>query len=350
MAETTTMTDADARRALALELSRFDCRVAQPDDPPLFTRSPKPSMQARHWSSADLARLLAKIGSSLKLEGAGPRRTLRLTNPGLAFGTTPTLWCSIQVILPDEVATCHRHTASALRFVMKGTGARTTVEGERYEMNEGDLVLTPSGTWHDHEHLGQEPMIWLDVLDISLVRALDATFFDPGEQDLQSLALQPERSVRSFGSGLLRPPAAQADPGASPLLVYPWARAELALLDAAGLAPDPYDDTLLEYQNPLNGAPALPTIGTAIQRLRPGFRGVAHRHTGSVVYYVVRGRGITTVEDERFIWGPGDFIALPAWASHRIENASFHDDAVLFQVNDIPVLKALGLYREAPAD
>lgn len=344
----TTMTDADARRALAQELSRFDCRVAQPDDPPLFTRFPKPAMKALHWRSADLTRLLAKIGSSLKLEGAGPRRTLRLTNPGLMFGTTPTIWCSIQYILPNEVATCHRHTATALRFIMEGTGARTTVEGERYEMNKGDLVLTPSSTWHDHEHLGEEPMVWLDVLDISLVRALDATFFDPGDQDLQSLAAQPERSVRSFGSGLMRPAAAQAVSGASPLLVYPWARAETALLEAAGLEPDMFDDTLLEYQNPLNGASALPTIGTAIQRLRPGFKGAIHRHTGSVVYYIVRGNGVTTIEDERFAWGPGDFIALPAWAAHRIENASDHEDAVLFQVNDIPVLKTLGLYREAP--
>jgi gentisate 1,2-dioxygenase len=56
---------------------------------------------------------------------------------------------------------------------MQGNGADTIVDCEQYAMNEGDLVLTPSWTCHDHEHKGAEPMIWLDVLDISLVRSLD---------------------------------------------------------------------------------------------------------------------------------------------------------------------------------
>jgi hypothetical protein len=51
---------------------------------------------------------------------------------------------------------------------------------------------------------------------------------------------------------------------------YTWSRAQEVLSQVVGLDPDPFDDTLLEYQNPLTGGPALPTIGTAIQTLRPG--------------------------------------------------------------------------------
>src|ERR1700730_14208442 len=111
------MSDAEARRALSEELARFDVRVAQPDDIPLFTRDPRATMQPRHWRAADLEVLLDKIGAKLTLEAGGQRRTLRLTNPGLSYGTTPTLWVSIQYILPGEIATAHRHTASALRFI-----------------------------------------------------------------------------------------------------------------------------------------------------------------------------------------------------------------------------------------
>ena len=343
------MSDARQRQELAEELAQCGVRVAQPDDPPLFTREPKSSMRPYHWKAADLSRLLEKIGASLKLEQGGQRRTLRLTNPGLPYGTTPTFWASIQYILPGEVASAHRHAATALRFIMEGSGADTIVDGEQYIINEGDLVLTPSWTWHDHEHKGAKPMVWLDVLDISLVRSLHATFFEPSDAPRQNVNTISDKSYREFGSGLLRPMHEKRSDGPSPVLAYAWGRAEEALRQAAGLDPDPFDDTLLEYQNPLTGGPALPTIGTAIQRLRPGAVCRPHRHTGSAVYYVVRGDGTTEIEDKTYEWAKGDFFALPPWAVHAHRNRSKTADAILFQVNDIPVLKALGLYREQAA-
>jgi gentisate 1,2-dioxygenase len=343
------MTDAGERAALADELAAFNTRVAQPNDPPLFTKDPSSTMKACHWKAADISNLLDKIGAKLKLEAGGQRRTLRLTNPGLPYGTTPTFWVSIQYILPGEVATAHRHAASALRFIMQGKGADTTVDGEQYVINEGDLVLTPNWTWHDHEHKGDEPMVWIDVLDISLVRSLHATFFEGAEKPRQSVASTPDRSFREYGSGIMRPIHRPTPGKASPLLAYPKERAEEALWQAAGLEGDPYDDVILEYQNPLTGEPALPTIGTRLQMLRPSSHTKAHRHTGSVVYYVVRGEGATIIDGQRFDWGTGDFLALPPWAVHEHLNRSATDEAVLFQVNDIPALEKLGLYREQPA-
>jgi gentisate 1,2-dioxygenase len=345
------MSDADARRGIDQDLARFNCRVHQPDDLPLFTREPKSSMQPLHWRWSDLVPLLDRIGERLKLEAGGNRRTLRLTNPGLPYGTTPTFWASIQVILPGEVATAHRHTATALRFIMQGNGAFTTVDGEQYPMDEGDFVITPSWTWHDHVHRGNEPMIWLDVLDISLVRAMHATFFEGSPVDLQPVSECPRSSLQQFGSGIMRPVRPKMHNQINPLLVYPAQQAQAALAAAAELPPDPYCGTQLEYQNPLTGGPALPTIGTRLQRLRPNSRCLRQRHTGSVVNYVISGSGTTIVEGQRFDWQAGDFIAIPPWSWYEHANAS-QEAATLFQVNDIPAMQGLGLYREelAPAE
>src|SRR6516164_6469059 len=231
------MSDARERQELADELAKYGVRVAQPDDPPLFTKEPKSTMQPYHWKAVDLARLLEKIGASLKLEQGGQRRTLRLTNPGLPYGTTPTFWASIQYILPGEIASAHRHAATALRFIMEGSGADTIVDGEQYIINEGDLVLTPSWTWHDHEHRGSKPMIWLDVLDISLVRSLHATFFEGSSAPRQNVNRVSDRSYREFGSGLLRPMHEKRSGGPSPVLAYTWPKAQEALSQALGLDP-----------------------------------------------------------------------------------------------------------------
>ena len=345
MSDTSTLGEADARRALKADLERFDCRVHQSDDPPLFTREPRPDMRSMHWRGRDLMPLLDRLGREVDLGAGGPRRTLRLHNPGLPYGTTHTFWASIQVILPGEVATAHRHSANAFRFIMHGHGASTTVDGECYPMNEGDLVLTPAWTWHDHVHRGSEPMIWLDVLDISLMRSLRATFFEPYDADTQAIDAVPDRTLRQFGSGLMRPPGASAAAGANPMLAYSAGMAASALEQAAGLAPDPFDDVVLEYRNPVDGGPAMRTLGMRLSTLRAGFRGRARRQTGSQLFYVVRGEGTTTVGEERFEWAAGDFIAVApwAWVAHANTGAG---DALLFQVSDVPAHQALGYFCE----
>lgn len=344
MGEQHVMPDEAARRALREDLARFHCRVHQPDDPPLFTRTPQSAMQTVHWKWSDLQPLLERLGRQLTLEPGGNRRTLRLHNPGLPYGTTHTFWASIQVILPGEIASNHRHTANAFRFIMKGGGATTTVDGQRYTMNEGDLVLTPSMCWHDHEYHGHEPMIWLDVLDISLMRSMHATFFEPGAELQQAVDEVPDSSWRRWGSGIMGPPGPPT-PGPNPLLVYPRALAEGALAQAALLPPDPYDDVVLEYRNPRNGGAAMSTLGMRLQKLRPGVRTQARRHTGSKLYYVVRGQGTTTVDGQAYDWSPGDFLAIRPWAVHAHANRG-DSEALLFQANDIPAMTALGYFVE----
>ncbi|MCK9508393.1 MAG: cupin domain-containing protein [Pigmentiphaga sp.] len=335
---------AERRRLLNEDLARFSCRVHQAEDPPFFTREPRPDMKSVHWRWKDLEPLLRRIGEEVDLAASGPRRTLRLHNPGLKAGTTHTFWASIQVILPGEEATAHRHTASALRFIMQGSGAWTTVDGECYPMNEGDLVLTPTWAWHDHVHKGDAPMIWLDVLDINLMKSMEATFFEPYPTPMQAIGPLPDRSWRQFGSGLMRPPSPSAS-ATNPLLAYPFSMAEPALRAAEGLPSDPCDDVILEYQNPTDGSPAMRTLGQRLQRLRAGFEGRRRRHTGSKLYYVVDGEGTTTVEGECFDWSKGDFFVIAPWAWHRHQNTSA-SDALLWQVNDLPAHQLLQYYKE----
>jgi gentisate 1,2-dioxygenase len=270
---------------------------------------------------------------------------LRLSNPGLPYGTTPSLWASIQVILPGETATAHRHAASALRFIMKGSGAFTTVNGEEYAMNESDFVITPAWTWHDHTHRGDEQMIWLDILDISLVRSMHATFFEGSSVPMQSISDEPQKSWQQFGSGIMRPVKTQVHNPVNPLLVYPAAVAERALEAASEVEPDPYMGTMLEYQNPTTGESALPTISSCLQRLGPGFQTLEQRHTGSLIIYVMSGSGSTQAGESKFDWQAGDFMAIPPWTwySHQNGNA---ESAKFFLVSDIPTLKALKMYRE----
>jgi gentisate 1,2-dioxygenase len=319
----------ESRSLLAAELAKYNIKVHQPGGPVTMTREPQSPMVPVHWQAADLERLLKRLGEEVSLEAGGDRRTLRLANPGLPFGTTPTFWGSIQHILPGEIATAHRHAPHAFRFIMKGHGAVTTVNGERYAMNEGDLVITPAGTWHDHEHLGSEPMTWLDGLDISLVAALHAMYFEPYPANQQPVTASQDSSARD--------------------LAYPWARAEGELRALARGTPDLFDDFVLEYRNPVTGGPIFQTLGLGLQWLRPATHTKVHRHTGSALYYVVRGEGATLINGTRFDWAQGDFFSLPPWAWHEHLNRSTRSEAVLFRVDDLPAMKALGLYREEHA-
>ncbi|MDP9998433.1 cupin domain-containing protein [Pseudarthrobacter sulfonivorans] len=343
--------DAQIRAELRERLGSDGLKIAQPDEPPLFTRTPESPMQPMHWKWADLHAYLEELGRVLDLKAGGDRRTLRLANPGLEYGTTPTFWASIQYINPGEVATAHRHSPDAFRFVMHGNGCSTTVEGEQYEMNEGDLVLTPNWMFHDHVHNGDEPMIWLDVLNISLSRKLENIFFDPYEAGVQPVSNQPQKSWREFGSGLMRPAGPAPKLERNPLLVYTKAQADAALTLARGLEPDPVDDVILEYQNPAGGGPALPSLSMKSQIIRPGFHGLMHRHSGSKAYYALKGSGTMLVNDQRFDWGKGDFITVPPYAKvQHINNGT--EEGGLFRVDDTPIFRYLNAYFEEtiPAD
>jgi gentisate 1,2-dioxygenase len=228
---------------------------------------------------------------------------------------------------------------------MQGHGAYTTVEGEKCPMVPGDLVLTPSWTWHDHGSDAATPVVWMDGLDIPLIRSLETMFYEPFPDDRQPLSKAVGDSVRRYGAGGLKPAWAKPRHDLPPMVHYPWEQTYAALKQLAEVDASPFDDVAMEYINPATGGSALRTIGCWIQLIRPGVQTQAHRQTSSAVYHVFAGQGFSVIEGQRFDWRQGDFFAVPPWAWHEHTNVG-DGEVVLFSIQDTPVFEALGLYRE----
>ncbi len=273
------------------------------------------------------------------------RRVLILENPGVpgASAITQSLYAGLQLILPGEVAPSHRHTQSALRLIVEGSGAFTAVEGERITMHPGDFIITPAWTWHDHGNPGGEPVVWLDGLDIPLVRFLDCGFTENDSQDSQPVARPEGDALARYGGNLLPIDYAPRDL-ASPLFAYPYARTRETLerLRNNG-SPHAVHGYKMQFANPATGGYPMPTIGAFVQLLPTGFRGGAYRSTDGMVFHCIEGSGAVTVDGARIAFSARDTFVVPAWCAHRLEADG---DTVLFSFSDRPVQRALGLWRE----
>jgi len=224
-----------------------------------------------------------------------------------------------------------------------GKGAYTAVDGERVTMSPGDFIITPSWTWHDHGNPSNEPMVWLDGLDIAIVELLDAQFLErPGVESQQTTRTEGESFAR-FGNTML-PVDFKPTTKTSPLFWYPYERTREALAELAKAGdPHPCYGHKLKFTNPATGGWAIPTIGSFMQLLPRGFRGKAYRSTDSTCYSVVEGKGRVKVAGESFAFGPKDHFVVPSWAPSELEA---NDEGVLFSFSDRPVQEALDLFRE----
>jgi gentisate 1,2-dioxygenase len=314
----------------------------------LFPAQPPARAVPFHWNYRRLRPYMLHFADALSIEEA-QRRVLMLINPGMrdTSATATGLYAGIQIILPGEQAQAHRHSSNAFRYIIEGTGAYTTVSGERVHMSPGDLLLTPGWHWHDHYHEGDGPMMWLDGLDFPLVNSLDTAFFELHSDTAQKASVPDDLSSLQFIHGRLNPAWIGERTASSPIGKYPWAETERAFDAIAEHATgSDVDGISLEYTNPWTGGPVLPTMGCRVQRLVPAFRGVARRHTAATILHVVRGEGTTVIDDQEFHWGEKDVLVVPSWATYRHLNGSRSHDAVLFSYSNEPVVKALGLYRD----
>jgi gentisate 1,2-dioxygenase len=311
-----------------------------------MTGHPEPQAVAHMWPASVLDAMVSEAAERVPV--GEERRALQLFNPGLGgrWATTNTMIAAVQILLPGEVARAHRHTPTAIRFIMEGEGGFTSVDGERVYMAPGDLILTPSFTWHDHGNETSHRVVWMDGLDIPLVQALNAMFFQFYSEPQVPLTRSNNASGKLHGHVSLSPTWVKERPRSSPLLLYSWEKTWPSLEALGDAEGDAHDGIALEYTHPQTGGALLPTMACWIQMIRPGERLKAHRQTGSAVYYVVQGTGETIIDGRRFAWGKGDIITLPSWALHEHANRSTRDAAVLFSIQDRPVLEALGLYRE----
>jgi gentisate 1,2-dioxygenase len=345
MTETLTRPVDQRLKEFYAELESADLAPLWPISAKLMPAHPRPQTVPHLWRWTTLRALAVKAGELITIERGGDRRVLSLSNPGLdgAPYASSTLWGAIQYLGPRESAPGHRHTPSAIRFVMEGDGVWTTVNGDACDMHPGDLILTPSWHWHDHNNPADSPMIWFDGLDLPTVKALDAIFFQPFEPD----ELQPVEghniSERLWGARAAVPRASglTAPDGPSPLLVYRWTDID-ASLEALH---EQRGETLttIEYTNPTSGGPVMPTLACEMHRLMPGGRSRPHRKVGSSVYVVHRGAGASIIDGQRFEWQKGDMFVVPSWSVLEHEAGEPSD---LFAISDRPVLQALRLFQE----
>ena len=283
----------------------------------LAPREPAPRALPHVWRYGEAREHLLEAGRLISAEDA-ERRVVVLANPGLPgkLQVTDTLYAGLQLILPGEIAPPHRHSQSALRFVMEGRGAYTAVDGSRVAMAPGDFIITPAMTWHEHGG-GEEPVIWLDGLDVPLVGFLGAGFREEGR--------------------------ATAASDSAPEFAWPYARTrpELERL-AASQDIDPWRGHVLDYRTP-DGRWPMPTLASTLTLLPKGFRSRAYRSLDSAVATLVEGRVMASVGGEQFEMGPRDLVSLPSWTTCELEAI---EESVLFAFSDRPVYEALGLWRE----
>src|SRR5216684_685681 len=281
---------------------------------PIAHRAREGGPKAHMWKWSELGPLVTgamKMTSMAAIE----RRVLTLVDPGAqgdAAGTTTNLTTALQILMPGESARPHRHTMNALRFVIEGRGASTVVDGRDCPMSEGDLVITPGWTWHEHVHRGSAPIVWLDALDAAF--AVANIVPDAGE-----------------------PPSSTY----SPVFRYPWVDAAKAV----AAAPKTKDGSRrVRYVNPLTGGPVMSLMDCYLMQIEGRAETVPFRSTSNAVCVVVEGRGASQVGDDTFAWGPKDVFSMPHgnWITHRSDG----EPARLFVVTDRDVLRRLDLLKE----
>ncbi len=311
---------------------------AQPDSP----------AKVHKWAYERIREYLMRAGGLISATQA-ERRVLILENPGLpgSSGITPSLYAGLQLILPGEVAPAHRHAQCALRFVLEGEGAYTSVDGERAIMSVSDLVLTPGGQWHHHGNASGQPMIWLDGLDIPTVRHFDASFAEKYASEEFPENAPAGDSLSRYGRNLkpLRGRVADRRPTHQPLFHYPYAewRASLEALASGGAMIDPQLGHALEFFNPADGGSIMATISAHVRLLPAGFESRDRRSTDGTVFVVVEGRGEVVIEGDRIPLYPRDILVVPSWRASRFRADT---ELILFGYSDKACQEKLDLYRE----
>lgn len=314
----------------------------------LMPLTPRPSAVPHVWRWAEVYPLAERAGALVPVGRGGERRAIAYANPGCGGEpyATPTLWAAVQYLGPAEVAPAHRHTQSAFRFVLEGEGTWTVVDGDPVAMRRGDLLLTAGWRWHEHHNTADAPMAWLDGLDIPLVTALDAGFFQFGPDEITDRSTPAlSRNEQLWGHPGLRPVGAEV-PRTSPLMAYRWEHSDAALaaqleLDAAGHAGAAGPGhAAVRFANPATGGDALVTLRMELHRLAAGATADEGRRVGSSVWQVFDGDGTVTLDGRPFEVARGDLVAVPSWCPVRLAASTPLD---LFMFSDAPTYEALGL-------
>ena len=304
---------------------------------------PTRQTQPTHWAYADIKPLLLQAGELTPIEKA-ERRVLVLANPGHTLEkmqASSAMYLGMQLLLPGEWAPSHRHTPNAVRMVVEGEGAWTTVEGEKCPMSRGDLILTPSGLWHEHGHDGTEPVIWLDVLDLPLAYYLEVSYHLNGTRQ----TVRPGEGDRAYArSGVLPTQVFGRSGRRYPMLRYPWAHAKAALLSMAEDQPD-MACVQVTYVNPESGEDAENMLGFYALMLRPGQTLALPARSPAVIYHLIEGAACVAGAAQTFDLAPADTCCMPGYSPTTLTNGSATEPAFLFLADEAPLHRKLGVYE-----
>jgi gentisate 1,2-dioxygenase len=300
----------DALAPYYAELGRKSFSPGWARPAPSIWPSPQPKFKPAVWRFATAKAALDKAGDFVPVEQA-ERRNLIMVNPieGNTYATTRNIVAAYQMVKGGETARSHRHSPAALRLVVEAKpGTYTVVNGARVDMLPGDVVLTPSWSWHGHVNETDATSYWIDFLDVPFVQHAEAMFFEHYPDGLEK--------VTSSGPTPMRFPAGEP--------LGPGNEAKVA-----EIAKD-----------------VMPTFGLHFIRLPAGGQTDVAKTTTNYIYALVSGAARFTAEDGTdATLGPGDVIAMPCWHTHAYRAES---DAVLFRVSDEPLLAKLGLVRTLP--
>jgi gentisate 1,2-dioxygenase len=254
------------------------------------------------------------------------------------------IWMNAQILMPGERTQAHRNTRSETRLVCEApSDAFFVCEHEAFPMERGDVIISPSWTFHDHWNEGSTPALWVDGYDNG---------YNGGENLNERLPLDaPYQEVKKpadYGTrvrGHARPYVKEA-PYPLPPMRYTWAETHAGLMALAEAGEqDPCEGTHLMLASPIDAGPTLPTIAWHAQLLNAGQKTQSHRHNSTTFYFAFEGAGSIIIEGEKLSWAKGDIFAVPAWKWHHHENGA-GGDSILFSIDDWPAMTKLGFYQK----
>lgn len=317
----------------------------------LMPMEPSPKAVPYVWRWNEILPVAEAAGDLVPVGRGGERRAIALANPGLGGRpyATPTLWAAIQYLGGHEVAPEHRHSQNAFRFVVEGEGVWTVVNGDPVAMRRGDFLLTPGWNFHGHHNETDQPMAWIDGLDIPFAHYADVGFFEFGIDRVTDEAT-PEisRSERLWCHPGLRPLSGLHNTVNSPIGAYRWEHTDGALTEQLRLEDEGMPATVepghaaVRYVNPTTGGDVMPTIRADFHRFRPGAHTRTVREVGSSVYQVFSGRGEFVLNGDVRSVDTGDLVVVPSWVACQI-NAETEFE--LFRFGDQPIIERLNFDR-----
>lgn len=317
----------------------------------LLPMVPTPEAIPYVWRWKTLYELAQRSGELVPIGRGGERRAIGLANPGLP-GTpyaSPTLWCAIQYLGPHETAPEHRHSQNAFRFVVEGEGVWTVVNGDPVAMRRGDLLLTPGWNFHGHHNDTDQPMAWVDGLDVPFSHYADVGFFEFGSDRVTDEASPSiSRAERLWGHPGLRPLSVLDDQTSSPLAAYRWEHTDAALREQLLLEDEGHPATVeqghaaIRFVNPTTGGDVMPTLRAEFHRLRAGAETPTRHEVGSSVWQVFEGDGSVVLDGVEHKLETGDLFVVPSWISWSLHANTQFD---LFRYNDGPIIERLHFNR-----